>query len=102
MLNRLQDLQIQMLLTNLPKENQGPVVFLSLPQNICECVRHLSKVDISRAKRLNSMTEKLDEIYLQDTNISAYMSCKEFYFYKRDIGVNINNFLVYYECLYQK
>ena len=41
------DLQIWMLFTDLPKEKQGPVVFLSLPQKICKCVRHLLIVDIS-------------------------------------------------------
>ena len=43
----MQDLKIWMLLTDLPKEKQGSMVFLSLPQNIHECVTHLSIADIS-------------------------------------------------------
>ena len=43
--------------------------------------------------------DKLDEIYFQDLNTSAYMA---FYSYKRDIGININDFLVHYKVLYQK
>ena len=31
-----------------------------------------------------------------------YIAFQDFYFYKRDIGVNINDFLVRYEFLYQK
>ena len=30
------------------------------------------------------------------------MALKEFYSYERDIGININDFLVHYEFLYQK
>ena len=67
-------------------------MFLSLPQNICEYVRHLSIVDISRAEGLKLISDKLDEIYLQDPNTSPYMVFKDFYGYKRDIGVNINDF----------
>ena len=74
----MQDLQIQMLLTDLPKEKQGPPVFLSLSQNICECITHLSIVDISRAEGLKFITEKFDEIYLQDPNTSAYMVSRIF------------------------
>ena len=75
-------MQIWMLSTALPKEKQGLVVFLSVPQNICECIRHLSIDDISRADGLKSTTDKWDEIYLQDWNTSAYMAFKYFYSYR--------------------
>ena len=87
-----------MLLTDLPKEKLGLVVFLVLPHNIHECVRHLLISDIGRAEGFKLITEKLDEIYLQDPNTSIYMAFKEFYSCKRDIGVNI--FLMHYEFLY--
>ena len=45
-------------LTNLPKEIQGQMVFLSLPKNICECVGHLSIAGIGQAEGL--ITGKLD------------------------------------------
>ena len=37
----MQDLQVWAVLTDLPKEKQGPAIFLSILQNIHECVRHL-------------------------------------------------------------
>ena len=80
----------------LPKEKQGPAVFLLSPQNICQCVRHLSIVDISWAEGLKLITDKLDEIYSQDLNTSTYIAFKDFYSYKRDIDVNINDFLMHY------
>ena len=46
--------------------------------------------------------DKFDEIYLWDLNTSTYMAFKEFYSYKRDIGININDFMVCSEFLYQK
>ena len=44
------------------KRKQGPVVFLSLPQNICERVRHLSIAAIDQSERLKLITDKLDEL----------------------------------------
>ena len=61
----MKELQIWMLLTDLPKEKQGLAVFLSLPENILECIRHLSIGDISRGEGLKLILDKLDEIYLQ-------------------------------------
>ena len=84
------------------EEKQSPAVFLSLTQNICECVRHLSIVDISWAEGLKIFEDKLDEIYLQDLNTSTYIAFKEFYSNKSDIYANINDFLVCYQFLYQK
>ena len=86
----------------MPKERQGPAVFWSLLQNIYENVRYLSIADISQIEGLKLITDKLDEIYLQNPNTSAYTAFKEFYSYERDIGMNINDFLVHYEILYQK
>lgn len=85
-----QDIGIWSIFTDLPKEKQGPAVFLSLPQNIRECVRHLAMTDIGGANGLNIIIDTLDKIYLLDENTMAYMSFKEFYSYKRAAGVNIN------------
>ena len=82
----VRDLLVWMLYTDLPKEKQDLSVFMSLPQNIHECVRHLS---VSRAEGLKLITDKLDELYLQDLNTSAYVAFKEFYSYKRNIGVDM-------------
>ena len=97
----IQDLQVWRLYTDLAKEKQGPVVFLSLPQNIRKCFRHLLIMDIGRAEGLKLIPDKLDEIYLWDLNTSTYMAFKDFYLYKRDNGANINDFMVRYEFLYQ-
>ena len=90
----MQDLQIWTLLTDLPKEKQGPAVFLSFPQNIYNCFRHLPRAHNGRAEGLKLITDKLDEIYLQDPNTSVYMVFKEFYSYEKDNGINVNDFLV--------
>ena len=60
-------------------------------------VRHLLIVPISQAERSKLIMDKLNEIYLQNPNLSAYMAFKEFYSYKRVISININDFLVHYK-----
>ena len=57
---------------------------------------------IGRAEGLKLIIDKLNEIYLWDLNTSVYMAFKEFYSYKRDISININDFMVLNEFLYQK
>ena len=84
------------------KRKLDPLVFFALSQNIRECVRDLSIADIDRAEGLKSVTDKLDEIYLRQPNTHAYIAFKDFYSYKRDIDVKINDFLMRYEFLYQK
>ena len=44
-------------LTDPPKEKQGLSVFSSLPQNIQECIKHLSIGDIGRAEGLKLITD---------------------------------------------
>ena len=75
----LQDLQVWTLYMDLAKVKQGAAVFLSLPQNICEYVSYLLIADIDRAERLKLIMDKLDKIYLQDSNTSAYIDFKDFY-----------------------
>lgn len=58
-----QDIGILSIFTDLPKEKQGPAVFLSLPQNIRECVWHLAMTDIGGANVLNIIIDTLDKIY---------------------------------------
>ena len=54
------------------------------------------------SRRIKIITDKLDEIYLQEPNTSWYMTFKEFSTYKRAFGININDFLVRWKFLYQK
>lgn len=74
-----QNVQIWSMFTDLPKEKQGPEIFLTLSTNICECFQHIVVTDIGREDSLQIITDKLDEIYLEDENTGAYMSFKEFY-----------------------
>ena len=43
-----QDIAMWQVVTDLAAEKQGPAVFLSLPQNIRECVRELTATDLKR------------------------------------------------------
>ena len=59
-------------------------IFVITTEHMWMCVRHLSIVDISWAKGLKIITNKLDEIYLRDPNTRVYMAFKEFYSNKRE------------------
>ena len=50
-----QDIEIWSLFTDLQKEKQGLTVFLSLPQNLCECVQHLAITDINQTDGYKSL-----------------------------------------------
>ena len=67
-----------------------------------KCIRNLLIVDIGRVEGLKVITDILNEIFLRNPNTSAYIVMKKFYSYKRDIGENINVFLVRYKFLYHK
>ena len=86
---------------DLPKEKQGPAVFLSLPQNICKCVWHLVRIDLGWTDGLRVIIDKLDKIYLWWTHYGIY-DIQGFLFLQKTVGMNINNFLVQYKFLYQK
>ena len=96
------DIEIWSLFTDLMEEKQGPEVFLSLPQNIRDCVQHLAITDIGRIDVLWVIMDKLNEIYLHDKHTMAYMAFEDFCFYSRTAGLNINNFLARYKFLCKK
>ena len=49
-----------------------------------------------------NITAKLDVIFKKDYNTRAYMAFKEFYDFKRCLGVSITDFIVKFEYLYHK
>ena len=67
-----QELETWSIFMDLPKGKQGPAVFLTLPQNIGECVWHLATTDISYTDRLWVITNNLDEIHLRDRHTMAF------------------------------
>ena len=90
------DIEMWFLFSDLLKEKQGSAVFLSLPQNIHECVWHLGITDIGWTDELWVIMDNLDKIYLCDKHTMAF---KDFYSNKRTAGVNINKFLVQFSLM---
>ena len=100
--NKKEDIEIWSLFMDLQKEKQDPAVFLSLPQNLRECVRHLAITDIGRTDGSWVITDELDKIYLGGKHTMAYKAVKDFCSNKTAAGVNIKYILVRYEFLYKK
>ena len=92
------DLEVWELYTDLEKKKRGPPVYLQLEGKARDAVRELKPEDIAKDTGLQSIMDKLDEVYLKDKNTS-YTAFKEFYEYKRSSGekyselwLNSNNY----------
>ena len=96
------DLEIWELYTDLENKRKGPAVFLSLTGEARECIRTLKKTDIGAENGLEKIIAKLDSFYQQDINTRAYLYFKQFYEFRRTVGMSITDFLVKYEFLYHQ
>ena len=94
------DLQIWGLLTDLEAKKRGPAVYLSLDKKAREAVRSLTVAQINADDGLAKITERLDEVYLQDQNTRAYMAFQNFYRCKRESGETFEKFIIRFEGLY--
>ena len=72
------ELKIWQALTDLPAKKQGPSLYLSLTGKAREAALELDIAVISKDDGLEKILERLDKLYLQDTNQSAYLAYQEF------------------------
>ena len=100
--NWKQDLEIWQLYTDLDKKKQGPAVYLCLSGKAKECVRDVTKEDLSSDAGVSKIVTKLDTLFEKDVNTQTFLAFHEFYEYKRSSGISITEFLVHYEFLYSK
>ena len=96
------DLEIWEMFTDLEKKKRGLAVFLSLTGQAREYVRALGDEEIGKETGVKSIIERLDKIFLKDSDTRAYIAVKKFYNYRRMSGVNITDFVVEVDQLYHK
>ena len=86
--------------TDLNAGKQGPVIFLTLSGKAREAVLELDVSKLTDKDGVkNVFVSKLDTLYLEDKNHSAYAAYENF---ERSPEMNMKDFINKFECLYKK
>ena len=96
------EIEIWRLFTSVNKKKQAPAIFLSLAGQAREAVVSL---DINRLfcdHGVENLREELDKSYLKDSQYSAYEPYEQFEKFCRPKSVNISNYIIEFERLYNK
>ena len=96
------DLDVWMLLTELPKKKQGPAIFLNLHGKAREIARKIAPAVIGGDDGVTQIINKLETFYLKDKNTRTFLAFREFYNLRRASGTSITDFLVTFETLHDK
>ena len=97
-----QELEIWQLLKVCSKEEEGPLIFRTLPQKAKSAVIGLGKAAIGSATGLKQILEKLDKLYLTDKNQRIFQALDSFEKYRRPANVNMNTFILEFQKLHSK
>ena len=96
------EIEIWRLFTSVDKKKQAPAIFLSSAGQAREAIVSL---DINRLfcdHGVENLREELDKPYLKDSQYSAYESYEQFEKFCRPKSVNISNYIIEFERLYNK
>ena len=74
----LHDLQLWKCVTDLDKKQQGPVIYLSLPDKISNSCRDVTVSELNKDDGLNLWTNKLEKLHIKDSKASAYLAYEKF------------------------
>ena len=62
----LHDLQIWKCVTDLEKKQQGPVIYLSLPEKVRNSCKNITITDLNKDGSLDTLINNLERCYLKD------------------------------------
>ena len=88
------EMQIWKLATSLDKTKRALIVFLSLEGNAREAVLELDTAVFNSEDGMKNLYEKLDTLFLEDINQSAFRADETFESYWRLPGTSLENFLI--------
>ena len=88
------DMQIWELATSLDKTKRALIVFLSLKGKAREAVLELDTEVLNSEDGMKNLYEKLDTLFLEDINQSAFQVYKRFESYRRPPGTSLEDFLI--------
>ena len=69
----LRDLQIWKYVTDVEKKQQGPVIYLSLPDKVRNSCRNIVITDLNKDNGLDTLINNLERLYLKDKKALAYL-----------------------------
>ena len=96
------EIKIWQALTTLAAEKQGPALYLSLKGKAREAALEIDIDQIKGANGVKAILDKLDKLFLEDTNQSAYLAYQKFETFKRPEQMSMKDYLVKFEQLYTK
>ena len=96
------EMQIWELATSLDKTKRAFMVFLSLEGIAREAVLELDTVVLNSEDGMKKLYEKLDTLFLEDVNQSAFRAYETFENYLRPPGTSLEDFLIEFSRLVTK
>ena len=96
------EIKIWQALTDLPTKKQGPSLYLSLSGKAREAALEIDLEELKKDTGVQTILDRLDKLYLQDTNQSAYIAYQNFESFKRPENMPIKEYLIRFEQLYTK
>ena len=91
--------------SNLSGNQQAIIIFLESPEGIPKAekaVSDLTATDLNTDQGMSFLYEKLDKVFQSETIDEAYRTYSAFISFKRTDQMNISDYTVEYEHLYQK
>ena len=87
-------MQIWMMATSLDKPEWAPIVFLSLEGKVREAILELDTAVLNSEDGMKNLYKKLDTLFLEDINQSAFWSYETFEGYRRPPVTSLEDFLI--------
>ena len=100
--NWKREIEIWQAFTDLAPKKQGPAIFLTLQMKALEAALEIEIKDLTDDQGVKKLIEKLDSLYLEDINQSAYAAYESFEMYRRPKDMNMKEFLNNFGRLYNK
>ena len=98
----LYELELWRLVTELSKEKQGPVLFLSLNGKVRQACASLSKEELNKEDGLDKLVKKLREVYCVSQDQAMYSAYEKFETFQRPETMTITEYINEFEHLNQK
>ena len=83
--------------TTLNISRQAPTVFLSLTGQARNAVREMDVSDLTNENGMDRLIEKLDSLFLEDVDQSAFMCYENFESFSRGSTVPMNEYLIHFD-----
>ena len=80
--------------TSLDKTKWAPIVFLSLEGKAREAILELDTAVLNSEDGIKNLYKKLDSLFLEDINQSAFRTYKTFEGYRRPPDSSLEDFLI--------